>query len=121
MELLKAWPGVDSHRIGLAGYSFGTSVILGSPALHQKANAFALISPPLRALESTDLMKKEHPVFIIAGDQDKVVQGDKFSPVLEAFAYPPVSQVVPGIDHYWFGEESLMARPVAEFFSKALK
>ena len=121
LELLRAWPGVDSRRVGLAGYSFGTSVILGSPALHKKAKAFALISPPLRALESTELMKKDRPVFVIAGDQDKVVQSDKFSPVLEAFAYPPVSQVVPGVDHYWFGKESLMALPVAEFFAKALQ
>ena len=121
LTLLRAWPGVDKRRIGLAGYSFGTSVILSSTALHQKAKAFALISPPLRALEITVLMKKDHPVFVIAGDQDKVVQSDKFLPVFDSFAYPPVSHVVPGVDHYWFGEESLMALPVAEFFAKALK
>ncbi len=121
LEVLRAWPGVNSRRIGLAGYSFGTSVILGSLALHKKAKAFALISPPLRALESTGLMKKDHPVFVIAGDQDKVVQSDKFSPVLDSFAYPPDRHVVPGVDHYWFGDESLMALPVAEFFAKALK
>ena len=47
LELLKAWPGVDGKKLGLAGYSFGSSVILGSPDLHKKAKAFALISPPL--------------------------------------------------------------------------
>ena len=31
LEFLKAWPGVNSERLGLAGYSFGNGVILGVP------------------------------------------------------------------------------------------
>ena len=36
-DLLKAWPGVDERNLGLAGYSFGTSVILGSAAAQKKS------------------------------------------------------------------------------------
>lgn len=119
IELLKAWPGVDGRRVGLAGYSFGSSVILNNPKLHNKVKAFALVSPQLKALEGTDLKKNKAPAFIIAGDQDKLVQSDQFATVLESFTHPPECHIVTGADHYWFGYENQMAPRVAEFFRES--
>jgi alpha/beta superfamily hydrolase len=121
LELMKAWPKVDARRLGVAGYSFGASVVLGSPALHRKARAFALISPPLRALESTELRTNNHSTLVIAGDRDKLVQSDQFAAALESFAQPPSCHIVAGADHFWFGHESQLAPRVAEFFSETLK
>ncbi len=121
LELMKDWPGADERRLGVAGYSFGASVVLGSPALHRKARAFALISPPLRALESTELRTNNHPTLVIAGDRDKLVQSDQFPAALESFAQPPTCHVVAGADHFWFGHENQLAPRVAEFFSGTLK
>ena len=121
LEMLKAWPGVDGRRLGLAGYSFGASVVLGSPALHRRARAFALISPSLRALESTKLGTRNLPTLIIAGDRDKLVQSDQFATALESFDYPPTCHIVGGADHFWPGYENQLAARVAEFFSVTLK
>ena len=121
LELLKAWPRVNGRRLGLAGYSFGSSVVLGNPPLHKKAKAFALISPPLRALEGTELKKSKQPILVVAGDQDKLVQSDQFSTVLDSFTSPPSCHITPGADHYWFGYEEQLAPRVAEFFSRTLK
>jgi len=121
LELVKAWPGVDGRRLGVAGYSFGASVVLGSPALHRKARAFALISPPMRALETTKLRTNTHPTLVIAGDRDKLLQSGQLPAALESFAYPPTCHVVAGADHFWFGYESQLAPRVAEFFSETLK
>ena len=121
LEFLGAWPGVDAGKIGLAGYSFGSSVILRNPELHDKAKAFALVSPPLGALETTGLMANECPVFVIAGDQDKVTQSGKLGPLLKSFAQPPSLYIAPGVDHFWFGREEEMAPRVAQFFAEALK
>ncbi|MDP6549984.1 MAG: hypothetical protein QF659_07935 [Dehalococcoidia bacterium] len=121
LEMLNAWPGVDGRRVGLAGYSFGASVVLGSPVLHRKARAFALISPPLRALESTKLGTNDLPMLVIAGDRDKPVQSDQFLATLESFDYPPTCHVIAGADHFWSGYENQLAPRVAEFFSATLK
>lgn len=121
LELIKAWPGVDSKRLGLAGYSFGSSVILGSPDLHNKVKAFALISPPLKALEETELKKNKRPALVIAGDRDKLVQSDQLAEVLDSFAQRPACQIVSGSDHYWFGYEEQLAPHVVDFFVEALK
>ena len=33
MDFLGKWPGVDGNKLGLTGYSFGTSIILGNAGL----------------------------------------------------------------------------------------
>ena len=120
-ELLKAWPGVDGKRLGLAGYSFGTSVILGSAAVQKKARAVALISPPLRAFPDSPLKKAKIPTLIISGDRDKLVQSADLQSNLDAFARPPQLQIVPGADHYWGGMERQVSGPVTDFFAAQLK
>ena len=121
LDLLKAWPGVDGKRIGLAGYSFGTSVILGNPTLHKKASAFAFISPPLRALEGTALKKSKHPTFIISGDKDKLVQSEQLPSVLDSFSQRPECFIVPGADHFWGGYENQLVPQVGRYFAEHLK
>jgi uncharacterized protein len=121
IELMRAWKGVDSNRLGLAGYSFGTSVILGSEAAQKKPKVFAFISPPLRALESTLLKKDKRPKLIISGDRDKLVQSDQLQTVLQAFAQPPVLKVIEGADHFWGGKEDLLVKQVSQFFIENLK
>jgi alpha/beta superfamily hydrolase len=121
LDLLKAWPGVDGKRIGLAGYSFGTSVILGNPNLHKKARAFAFISPPLRALESTALKKSKHSTFIISGDKDKLVQSEQLPSVLDTFSQRPECSIVPGADHFWGGYENELIPQVGRYFAEHLK
>ena len=121
LELMKAWPGVDKGRLGLAGYSFGASVILGSASLQKKARALALVSPSLRALESTPLKKDNRPSMIITGDQDKLVQSEQLQSCLDAFARPPACQIVAGADHTWQGYENQLSPPVEQFFLENLK
>ena len=121
LELIKAWPGVDGRRIGLAGYSFGSSVILGNASLHKKAKAFALISPPLRALESTQLKKSKRPTLILSGDRDKLVKSDDMPALLDSFSNRPDCRIVPGADHIWAGYEDQLAPQISRYFSEQLK
>ena len=120
LAVIKAWSGVDGKRLGLAGYSFGSSVVLGSASAHKKVKALALISPPLRAVESTPLKKGNGPVFIISGDKDKLVQSDGLGPALDSFKNRPECQIVEGADHYWAGYEGQLVPQVCRFFAQQL-
>ena len=121
LDLMRSWPGVNGRKIGLAGYSFGASVVLGNASLHKKAVAFALISPPLRALENTPLKKSKRPTLIISGDQDKLVQFEQLQAALDAFSHQPSCQIVPGADHMWAGYEKELVPPVARHFAEHLQ
>ena len=121
LGLMKAWPGVDGRRMGLAGYSFGASVILDTPSLHKKARAFALISPPLRALQSTALKKNKRPALVISGDRDKLVQSEQLQSVLDSFSHRPACLIVPGADHFWAGYEDELTPSVGRYFAEQLK
>ena len=121
LDLMKAWSGVDGRRIGLAGYSFGSSVILGNPVLQKRAEAIALISPSLQALEGSVLKGSKRPVLVITGDEDKLVQSAQLEAVLDSFSNQPSCEIVTGADHYWFGYEGQLAPKVVEFFAEKLK
>jgi len=121
LDLMQALPGVDGRRIGLAGYSFGTSVILGNPDLQKRAKAIALISPSLRALEGTALTGGKQAVLVIAGDRDELVKSDQFETVFDSFSSRPTCHIVAGADHYWYGHEGQLAPNVVEFFTEKLK
>ena len=121
LKLMKAWPGVNGRKLGLVGYSFGSSVILGKADLYKKVSAIALISPPLRALESSPLKKSKRPTFIISGDRDKLVASEQLEPALDSFAQRPDCRIVAGADHSWNGFEDELVPPVARYFSEQLK
>jgi uncharacterized protein len=120
IDLMRAWEGVDRDKIGLAGYSFGTRVILGHPEVQKRPRAFAFISPSLEALEGATLKKDQRPMLIVSGTRDKLLPSEKFPAVLESFATPPVVERVEGADHYWMGKEDLMVGPVVQFFAENL-
>ncbi len=119
-DFLQSWPGVDRRRLGLAGYSFGTRVILANPALQKRAKAIALVSPSIEALEGSPLAKDKRPSFIITGGRDKLAQSKAWPSVLDTFALRPGSHVEPSADHFWVGQEVLMAEKVAQFLSQRL-
>ncbi len=121
IDLMKAWPGVDGKKIGLAGYSFGSSVVLGNESLHKKVKALALISPPLRALENTPLKKGKRPAFIISGDRDKLVQAEELAALMDTFSTRPDCHIVAGADHFWGGYEDELAPRVGRYFLERLK
>ena len=120
LEFLGAWPGVDSTRLGLAGYSFGTSIILGNVELQNKAQVYALISPSIERLEKTALTTDERPKLVISGELDSLIQSPQLQSVLESFVQPFSCRFVAGADHYWLGREEEVALQVSRFFSTHL-
>ena len=120
MEFLGKWPGVDGNNLGLAGYSFGTGIILGDSGLQKRARVYALISPSIDRLEESPLRSNQRPKLVISGDQDRLIQSLQLKPVLASFAQPFCCEFIPGADHFWVGQEEKMAGRVSQFFSEYL-
>lgn len=121
LDVIKAWPGVDQSNVGLAGYSFGSGVILNHPELHSKVKALAFISPPLRFVSTTESKKDYKPRFVISGDRDKVVDPEQLGPMLESFTHKPGFSLVKGADHSWVNHEDELGRQIVQFFGEHLK
>lgn len=120
LDLIKAWPDT-SGEIGLAGYSFGTSVILGHGELHGEANAIALVSPPFRSVEGTPLKESKVPAMIVTGNRDRLVDSEQLDAELASFNNPPEFKLFDGVDHFWYGQEARLVPEVSRFFTEKLK
>ena len=120
LALIKDWPDTNVN-IGLAGYSFGTSVILGHSELYSEVKAIALVSPPLRAVEGTALKESQIPVLITTGDRDRLVDSTQLDSELASFLNAPEFKLFDGVDHFWYGQEARLVPEVGRFFSENLK
>ncbi len=121
LDLLRGWRDVDRKRLGLMGYSFGASMVLGSLSRYKAARAFALVAPPLASVDANDGGGAGKPMLFIVGDRDRLVPGDSLKEKVGS-AHPSAELVtVAGADHSWRGHEDEAARRVADFFVNALR
>lgn len=120
LDLIKAWPDTRG-KVGLAGYSFGSGVILRHESLYKEADAFALVSPALRYIGSSPLKTRKLPALVVAGDRDRLVESDQLPTELDAFERVPESHIFEGVDHFWYGHEGRLVPEVARFFVEQLK
>ena len=73
LDLLGSMPGIDKKKTGLAGYSFGSGMIISAFSKFKVCKAFCLISPPSRYYQESAISKDKRPRQIISGDQDRSV------------------------------------------------
>jgi len=108
---------VDSGRVGIMGYSFGGKVALPVGGSSSAIKAIAGVSPVIPPGVLADCAK---PKLIVCGSEDDVVS--PFLVLQEAanMAEPKTVEVIPGVDHFWWGYEEKVAEMVAEFFVNAL-
>ena len=111
---------VDENRLGMAGYSFGSGVILRSLSRYASAKAFVLFSPALRHLDYPVFDEDPRPKLFVCGDRDHALPIASLKEKMDALKCAPAWRVVPGADHFWWGYEAQAARHAAEFFSETL-
>ena len=130
LRFLGQWPGVKRRHLGLAGYSFGASVVLSGLSRYKGVGALVLISPPLTALDHPGVGRDRRPKLFIVGDSDKLVPYSSLkekvsalqehSPELRKPTGSVGLQVVKGADHAWLGYEAEVAQQASQFFGGTL-
>ena len=116
LEYLSGALDINHDKIGLAGYSFGGSVVLPVALEEERFGALALVSPALTDNGWAELEKFTRPKRVIVGGSDEVIQVDRFQQVMMAARHPTEYHMVPGVDHFWTGHEDELAGDIAGFF-----
>ncbi len=115
LDIASATSGIDSRRIGLAGYSFGASVALPVAVQDERVSLLALVSPALSDSGWEQLTEYPKPKLIISGDYDSVIPLKQLQQHIKDIPEPKQCEVISGADHFWQGYEEEVARKVADF------
>lgn len=119
LDFLEARDDVDKRRMGLAGYSFGTRVVMPVALREQKVRAVALVSPFLDDADWERLKTYAVPKLFICGGEDSFISPHKVKRLVGEAAPPSECEVIFGADHFWCGFEGKIARKVSAFFKAA--
>lgn len=114
-------PNIDQKRIGLAGYSFGTSVIVPIAVQDERVKLLALVSPALSDAGWEQLKGYNKPKFLIAGDSDFVIPEPQFRQQARDIPEPKQFEIIAGADHFWAGFEGEVAQRVTRFFADGFR
>jgi uncharacterized protein len=117
LDYLEGEPAVDGGRIGLAGYSFGALVALS--AVDERVRGVAAVSPPL-AMQDLSGRELRCPSLFVFGGKDAIAPADRLADVASALVGEHRAIVVPGADHFWWGQEDVLVKEVVVFFRELM-
>jgi alpha/beta superfamily hydrolase len=119
LDFLQSSDGVDKGRLGLAGYSFGTRVVMPVALQDSRVRAVALVSPFLDDADWQRVKTYGVPKLFICGSEDSFISPHKVKRLVGEAAAPSECEVVFGADHFWCGFEGKIGRKVSDFFKAA--
>lgn len=121
LKWLENQPMVDKSKIGLAGYSFGGGVAAMVASKNNTVKALALISPYLQPVNINCLKASKIQKYFITGGDDDLITAEDVDAFYKASADSKKMEIIPDVDHFWFGSEKMLGRKVADFMSGAIK
>lgn len=107
---------IDTHRIGLVGYSFGAGVALPVAVQDERIHSMVLVSPALSDTAWEQLKGCNKSKLVVIGDADFVIPLERFQQYIKSIAEPGQYRIVEGADHFWRGYEEELAEEVVRFF-----
>ncbi len=111
LDYLAQDPVVDVTRLGLCGYSFGGMVVAVAAARDARVKRLVLVSPALDGPGLEKLRDFNGALLVLAGSEDEMVTPEHLTQYLAQ-----ALRVICGADHFWRGQESMLAAVVTEFF-----
>ena len=116
---LKSLPEIDSSRVALAGYSFGAMMALRFADTHPDVAAVIAVSQPTMAGPRVKIHINP-PVLIVAGDRDEYCDTNLLQQHRPQLGEDVELEIVPGVDHFWWGSFDRLQGIVSGFLSRRL-
>ncbi len=120
LNMVRRWPGIDSKRIALGGYSFGAGVILRGLRHFKTARGLMLIAPPLSSIEGSRIVKDKRHKLFVAGQNDRLVSSVELQRALDRVREPLQFREIARADHSLNGCEREVADQVMWFVRQTL-
>ncbi|MFN2218292.1 MAG: alpha/beta hydrolase [Anaerolineae bacterium] len=132
LDWLLAQPSVDPRQVSVVGYSFGACVGLVCAQSDARVSAYAGVGLSMAFCDSGDLQSfikdgedasfAGHrslacPKLFVTGEHDHLAPPDQLLGLVERLPEPKSVQLVPGVDHFWWGAEREAAKRVAGFLT----
>jgi hypothetical protein len=117
LDFVLSTPGIDSKKIGLAGYSFGAMVALPVALQDERVSRLALVSAPLLDSNWEQLKRYRKPKLYLVGDVDQMIPLERFRQQIKDIPDPGQYQIISGADHFLGGYEEEVAQRVSRFFT----
>ncbi len=119
LSFLQTRDEIDSSRLALCGYSFGTMVSIPVADVDERVQAYAGISA---FFVLPDLLKNFlKPKFFIHGTEDDLISSRQAEENVSKLPEPKEFVLIEGADHFWWGYDKEVAGRVADFFVSCLK
>jgi alpha/beta superfamily hydrolase len=109
-------PGIE--RVLLAGYSFGAGVAAAAVDATVPALALVALPPGMLRDENGALKTYSGPVLMVSGDVDNISPEGALRQLAASLPSTPEVTIIPGADHFWWGQERALADTLKAFFEK---
>lgn len=114
----RSLPGVSA--VALAGYSFGAGVAAAVADDSLSAVALVAMPPAMARGDDVGLVKYANAVLFVSGDADQISPAEAIRVLASGLPGRAEAVIVPGADHFWWGQERPLADAVRDFFAREL-
>jgi len=115
LNFLGQTTGIDSEKIGLAGYSFGAEIVLRMAAHDRPPRPVLAVSPVVSSVTGKRWQAIPHPKLVICGDSDSFLPVER----LVSGTLEEERRIVQGEDHFWMRKMDELADVAGRVFVEA--
>ena len=117
LEVALTTEGIDTNRVGLAGYSFGSMMSVPVALRDERVKCLAVVSAPLSEENWNKMDEYGKPHLVVIGENDEMVPIDLFHRQMAKESEFGKYHIITGGDHGLFGHEEEVGEVVGEFFA----
>jgi uncharacterized protein len=108
------YPGAE---LWLAGFSFGSMVMLRAAACDDRVRAFVAVGVPVSRYDFSDIPRCHKPKLFVQGSLDEYGSPQDLEKLFESLDEPKELKIIEGADHFFEGYLADLAQVVSNFIT----
>jgi uncharacterized protein len=107
-------------EIWLAGFSFGSAVMLRAASCDDRVRAIVAVGVPVSKYDFSEVSRCGKPKLFVQGSLDQFGSPDDLKRVFESLDEPKQLRIIEGADHFFEGHLSELVDDISSFISRPL-